>query len=157
MNIRLKPNQKIHIQSSSDIYQILQPIFRRYSKLDRDREHLWVLCLDARQTVFHLELLGLGTKRSVLIDPLEVYNLALLKRASSIVVAHNHPSGWLHPSRADKEATVKLVEASRFLGIRLLDHLVISEKGFYSFLDEGEFAKMEVGQFVMFNAVLAMD
>ncbi|RYG50791.1 MAG: hypothetical protein EOO01_09885 [Chitinophagaceae bacterium] len=90
-------------------------------------------------------------------DPLEVYNLALLKRASSIVVAHNHPSGLLRPSRADKEGTAKLVEASRFLGIRLLDHLIISEKGFYSFLDEGEFEKMEVGKFVAFNVVLAMD
>ncbi len=73
------------------------------------------------------------------------------------MVAHNHPSGWLRPSRADKEATVKLVEASRFFGIRLLDHLIISEKAFYSFLDEGEFAKMEVGKFMAFNSVLAMD
>ena len=126
MNIRLKPHQKIHIQSSSDIYSILQPIFRRYSKLDRDREHLWMMTLDGSQTVRKLELLGLGTQRTVLIDPMEVYHRALLRRAASIVVIHNHPSGSLKPSRADKTATEKLVEASRFLNIKLLDHLIIS-------------------------------
>lgn len=139
MTIRLRAHQKVRIQSSADIFQLLQPILRRSSKLDRDREHLWLLCLDHSQTVRHLELLGLGTQRSVLIDPMEVYNLALLKRATSIAVVHNHPTGKLQPSRADKLVTEKLMEASRFLNIQLLDHLIISEKGFYSFFDEGEF------------------
>jgi len=165
MNIRLKPHQKIHIQSSSDIYQILQPIFRRYSKLDRDREHLWMMTLDGSQTVRKLELLGLGTQRTVLIDPMEVYHRALLRRAASIVVIHNHPSGSLKPSRADKTATEKLVEASRFLNIKLLDHLIISEDEYFSFLDEGVFETLalnndpglETRKLIMFNSALAMD
>ena len=139
MTIRLKPHQKIHIQSSSDIFHLLQPILRRSSKLDRDREHLWVLCLDQSHTVRHLELTGLGTLRSVLIDPVEVFSLALLKRAAAIALVHNHPSGRLIPSRADRLATERLREGSRFLNIPLLDHLIISETGFYSFADQGEF------------------
>lgn len=87
---------------------------------------------------------------------MEVYNLALLKRAASIAVVHNHPTGKLQPSRADKLATEKLMEASWFLNIHLLDHLIISEKGFYSFLDEGEFEKIEARKFVVMARSLAI-
>lgn len=157
MTIRLRPDQKIHIQSSADIFQLIQPILRRSSKLDRDREHLWILCLDASQTVQHLELLGLGTQRTVLIDPKEVYNLALLKRASSIVVIHNHPSGRLKPSHADKVATEKLIAASQSLNIKLLDHLIISDDNYFSFLDEGVFELLDTSKSTVFNSVLAAD
>jgi DNA repair protein RadC len=157
MTIRLRSDKKIHIQSSADIFQIIQPVLRRCSKIDREREHLWLLCLDALQTVCHLELVGLGTRRTVLIDPVEIFHLAILKEATSIVLIHNHPTGNLKPSRADKTATEKLVEASRFLNIPLLDHLIISEKEFFSFLDEGVFETLETKKFIMFNSVLAMD
>ena len=157
MQIRLKPNQKIHIETSADIFQLLQPAFLRQSKLNRDREHLWLMCLDHSQTVRTLELLGLGTQQTVLIDAMEVFHRALLRRAASIVVAHNHPAGSLKPSRSDITATEKLVDASHFLNIKLLDHLIISEKEFYSFRDGGEFEKMNTRKFIMFNSVLAME
>lgn len=98
MTIRLRPNQKTHIQSFADIFRLMQPILRRCTQRDRNREHFWVLCLDLSQNVSHLELLGLGTQRSVLIDPKEVHHLALLKNACSIVAIHNHPCGRLKPS-----------------------------------------------------------
>ncbi|TXJ28703.1 MAG: DNA repair protein [Chitinophagaceae bacterium] len=154
MTIRLRPDQKIHIQSSADIFQLMQPVLRRSSKLDRDREHLWILCLDASQTVQHLELLGLGTQRAVLIDPKEIYNLALLKRATSIVAIHNHPSGKLRPSQADKTATEKMIAASQFLNIKLLDHLIISDDNYFSFLDEGVFALLSTSKSIMLNSAL---
>ena len=157
MQIRLSPSQNLHIQTSSDIFHLLQPAFLRQSKLNRDREHLWLLCLDHSQTVRSLELLGLGTQNNVLIDPKEVFHRALLRRAAAIIVAHNHPTNSLKPSRSDVTATEKLVEASRFLNIRLLDHLIISETGFYSFLDEGEFEKMNTRKAIIFNSVLAME
>jgi|SRR6218665_731524 len=157
MNIQLDSEQNLLIQSSSDIFQILQPAFLRQPELDRDREHLWLMCLDHSQTVRTLELLGLGTQNNVLIDPMEVYHRALLRRAAFIVVAHNHPSGSLKPSRSDITATEKLVDASHFLNVKLLDHLIISETEFYSFLDNGEFEKMQTRKFIMFNSVLAME
>lgn len=131
-------------QSSSYIFHLLQPILCRASKLNRDREHLWVLCLDQSHTVRHLELVGLGTQRPELIDPVEVYSLALLKRAAAIALIHNHPSVRLIPSRADRLATERLKEASQFLNIPLLDHLIISESAFYSFADQGEFTNEHV-------------
>lgn len=139
MTIRLRPHQKISIQSSSDVFQLLQPLLLKESKLDRDREHLWVLCLDQSHSVKHLELAGLGTLKSVLIEPVEIYSVALIHRAAAIILAHNHPSGQLIPSRADRRETARLKEASQLLGIPLLDHLIISETGFYSFGDEGVF------------------
>lgn len=137
MTIRLKPHQKIHIQSSADIYRVLQPILLRISKLNRDREHCWLMHLDASQRVRCVELLAVGTQRTVLIDPMDVFHRAIVRRASSVVVIHNHPSGNLKPSGADKMMTEKLMQTSRFANVRMLDHLIISEEGYYSFADEG--------------------
>lgn len=90
MQIRLNSKQNLHIQSSSDLFHLLQPAFLRSPKLDCDREHLWLLCLDHSQTPGSqsvagsrtLELLGHGTQNNVLIDPMEVYHRALLRRAA---------------------------------------------------------------------------
>jgi len=81
--------------------------------------------------------------------------IGLAETCRSIVVIHNHPSGSLKPSRADKTATEKLVEATRFL--KLLDHLIISEEEYFSFLDQGVFETLETRKFIMFSSVLAMD
>lgn len=142
MTIRLHPSQKIPIHYSSDIFNLLQPVLRRASKLDRNREHLWLLCLDQSHKALHLELVGLGTVRSVLMDPMEVYSVAIAKRASAVALIHNHPSGNLKPSFADIDMTNLLQQCGRMLRIPLLDHLVISETGFYSFCDSGELARL---------------
>ncbi len=152
MTIRLRPHQKIRISSSSDIFQLLQPILRRCSKRDRAREHFWILCLGPGQTVCHLELLALGTQNKVLIDPREVYSLALQQNASSIVAIHNHPSGRLKPSPADKSITQQLMKGSEFVNLKLLDHLIISEEGYFSFLDEGMLGILQTGKTEIFNA-----
>ncbi|MEO1589240.1 MAG: JAB domain-containing protein [Bacteroidota bacterium] len=72
-----------------------------------------------------------------MIDPKIVFQEAMLHLASGIVVAHNHPSGNFHPSDADLKITRKLVKAGKMLDIRVMDHLIISHKGYYSFADEG--------------------
>ncbi|MET0462875.1 MAG: JAB domain-containing protein [Chitinophagaceae bacterium] len=155
MTIRLRSHQKIHIQSSADIFHLMQPILRRCSKRDRAREHFWILCLGPGQTVCHLELLALGTQNKVLIDPREVYSLALQQNASSIVAIHNHPSGRLKPSPADKLITQQLMKGSDFLNLRLLDHLIISVEGYFSFMDKGVFELLIAEQSMMFKNILA--
>lgn len=85
----------------------------------------------------------MGTQHRVLIDPMDVYHRALVRGASSIVVIHNHPSGNVKPSHADKIATEQLMQTSRFANVRMLDHLIISEHGYYSFSDEGTLTRME--------------
>ncbi len=130
----------------------MQPILQRCTKRDRNREHFWILCLDSGQNVSHLELLGLGTQRSVQIDPKEVYHLTLLKDACSIVAIHNHPSGRLKPSHTDKGATKKLLAVSQFINIKLLDHLIISEDNYFSFMDEGVFELLNAEAAIMFSS-----
>jgi len=72
-------------------------------------------------------------------DPKVIFNKALAKSACSLIVAHNHPSGNLKPSRADIDLTKKLKNAGQMLDLPLLDHLIITASGYYSFADEGVF------------------
>ncbi|MET0466296.1 MAG: JAB domain-containing protein [Chitinophagaceae bacterium] len=85
------------------------------------------------------ELLALGKQNKVLIDPREVHSLALQQNAFSLVAIHNHPGGRLKPSPAEKSITQQVMHGSDFVTLRLLDHLIISEEGYFSFLDEGLF------------------
>ncbi len=85
-----------------------------------------------------MELVTLGLLNHVIIQPRELFRKAIKsKGVISIIITHNHPSGRLDPSPEDKAKTKQLVEAGRILGIQLLDHLIIGEKGFYSFADSG--------------------
>ncbi|MEL6135722.1 MAG: JAB domain-containing protein, partial [Bacteroidota bacterium] len=79
---------------------------------------------------------------ATVIDPKIVFQEAMHYLASSLVLAHNHPSGNFHPSDADLKITKKLAQAGKMLDIRIMDHLIISSRGYYSFADEGILATM---------------
>jgi proteasome lid subunit RPN8/RPN11 len=79
--------------------------------------------------VLSINVVSVGTVSRTLVHPREVFADAIASRASAVIVAHNHPSGNLNPSQEDLEITVRLKKAGDLLGIRLLDHLVFSEKG----------------------------
>jgi DNA repair protein RadC len=70
-------------------------------------------------------------------DPRIILKKALEENAASMILCHNHPSGSLRPSRADEELTTKIKEASKYFDIRILDHIIVSEAGYFSFADEG--------------------
>jgi len=72
-----------------------------------------------------------------LVHPREVFSDAIADRAAGIIIAHNHPSGILEASRADVQITQRLKEVSKLVGIELLDHVILSKHGYYSFSDEG--------------------
>ena len=78
-----------------------------------------------------------GGVSGTLVDPKLIFSVALKCNASSIILAHNHPSGNLFPSENDKELTQKLKSAGNFLDIKVLDHLIITPEGYFSFADEG--------------------
>jgi DNA repair protein RadC len=73
-----------------------------------------------------------------LVHPREVFAEALVDRAAAVVVAHNHPSGNVEPSAEDREVTARLQKAGNTLGIAMLDHIIFSQEGYYSFLEQGE-------------------
>lgn len=104
---------------------------------DRKQEHFLVLSLNGAHEVVGLRSVTSGLVNRTMIHPREVYADPLTDRACAIVVAHNHPSGNLEPSKEDIEITQKLVRAGDTLGIPLLDHLVFCATGYYSFVEHG--------------------
>ncbi|NCI45791.1 JAB domain-containing protein [Sediminibacterium soli] len=137
MNIRLKKEEQIKIGSTDDMYAIMQRILLRENKVDRNREHLWTISLDNAGKILNIELVSMGSINRTIIEPMEVYSVPLQKRAVKIIVVHNHPSGELRPSQADKDMTEKLIQCGLILHVPVLDHLIITENKYYSFADSG--------------------
>ena len=98
-----------------------------------DIEELRLIYLDAKLHVLGQEILQRGTINSVAIHPREVIKCAMNNKAASIIMVHNHPSGDVQPSKSDISMTQKINEACNFIGIRLIDHLILSRNEYYSF------------------------
>jgi len=123
----------LKIGSSRDVYDIMQPIIG-----ELPHEEFWVLHLNNSNFVVQKQLLSKGGITGTLVDVRLVFKQALEIGAVSLIVCHNHPSGTLKPSSADKAITQKLKQASMALDIKVLDHLIITEDNYYSFADDGE-------------------
>jgi DNA repair protein RadC len=137
MDIQLTEAEKIKVLNSDDIYSIMQKVLLREQKIDQNREHFWVIGLEHNQRILFIELISLGTVNKALVEPMEVFSLALQKRAVKIVLCHNHPSGELKPSEADKDITDKLIQVGLIVNTPVVDHLIISNKSYLSFVDIG--------------------
>ena len=102
------------------------------------REHCMILTLDARRQVIAKHEISVGTVDSSLVHPREVFRPAILDGASTIIVAHNHPSGNTYPSDDDLAVTRRLATAGKVLGIDVVDHVVIGADGYYSLQEHGQ-------------------
>lgn len=102
----------------------------------RDREILLAITLNTRNRVLGVNEVSVGTANESLVHPREVFKTAILQNAVSVILAHNHPSGDTEPSDEDKQATKRIAEAGRVLGIEVLDHIIVGEH-YFSFADEG--------------------
>ncbi|UTW66424.1 JAB domain-containing protein [bacterium SCSIO 12643] len=132
MNVRLTPEQKIKILNADDVYKIMQQILLRENKISRNQEHFWVVGLDTKNKILFIELIGLGTVNRVNANPPDVFRMGIYKLAVSMILVHNHPSGDLTPSQADLDMTDRMLKVGQLINIEVLDHLIISEKGFTS-------------------------
>lgn len=101
------------------------------------QEHFKVVLMDTKNRVLSIETVTVGILNASLVHPREVFKLAIGKNSSSIIVAHNHPSGDPNPSSEDKNITKKLYEAGEIVGIKLLDHIVIGYNNYVSFKELG--------------------
>lgn len=106
--------------------------------MDQKQEHFYCVYLDTNNQIINKKLLFIGTLNQSLVHPREVFKEAYLLSASSIICIHNHPSGNILPSQNDLHLTEKLVEIGNFLGIRILDHMIIGRNSYYSFLENGK-------------------
>ncbi len=120
------------ISSSRDAYQVIAPFLS-----DLHHEEFWLLFLNKACEVLAREKLSTGGTAGTVADVKIAFKQALDARASAMIAVHNHPSGNLKPSDADIDLTRKMKEAGKILDLPLLDHLIVSERGYYSFADEG--------------------
>jgi DNA repair protein RadC len=100
-------------------------------------EEFWALALGPTKSLLRSKMIFRGTVDACLVHPRDIFRFACLENASSLVVAHNHPSGDTRPSEQDLVFTHQLIEASRILEIPVIDHLIITHSGFSSFAREG--------------------
>jgi DNA repair protein RadC len=112
------------------------PLIQHYA--DRKQEHFICVSLNGANEVIASRIVSVGLVNKTQVHPREVFADPLIDRASSIIVAHNHPAGGLTPSREDIQITKRLKAAGETLGIKLLDHMIFNHKGYYSFLEKGE-------------------
>lgn len=131
----VKPSERPKIASSHDAYNLL------HNSWDPEKlefvEQFKILLLNRANRVLGLMEISSGGVAGTVADPKLIFAAALKANASSIILAHNHPSGNLTPSDADLRLTIKLKEAGKFLELPILDHLIITSENYYSFADEG--------------------
>lgn len=104
---------------------------------DLNHEQFWIMLLNNANKVIKLEMIGVGGMAGTTADPKKIFKSALENNAASVMLCHNHPSGNVIPSNADKQITNNIVKAGQFLEIKILDHIIIGNDNYFSFADEG--------------------
>jgi len=143
MNVRLTKEQKITILNQDDIYKVMQQVLLRENKIRRNQEHFWVVGLNTANKILFVELVALGAVDIVQVKPPEVFRMGIYKLATKVILVHNHPSGNVSKaSKADIDLTDRLFKAGKIVLIEVLDHLIISETDYYSFMQKGIMEKI---------------
>ncbi len=127
---RIRPEGH-RIKEAKDILPLVQHL------ADRHQEHFMCISLNGAHEVIKTRIVTIGLVNAAHVHPREVFCDAISDRAVAVIVAHNHPSGELEPSQEDIEVTKRLREAGEIIGIKLLDHIIFSRRGYYSFQERG--------------------
>ena len=122
---------KIHIKNSDDIYNYV-----RYEMEDSLQEKFMIVCLDIRKKVILSKILFVGTVDGSNIYARDIFREAVKCNASCIILVHNHPAGSVKPSKEDVYLTNNLIRIGKILGVRVIDHLIIGNNSYYSFLED---------------------
>ena len=130
---QVQDSGKRPISCSADVRALVWPKLH-----DKKEEHFLIVLLDAKNRPLKTKTVTIGILDSSIIHPREVFKNAIRASAAHVILVHNHPSGDPAPSRDDVETTRRLCEAGKVVGIEVLDHVIVGEKGHYSFKDEGK-------------------
>lgn len=121
------------ISTSKDVFTVMQPIVG-----ELQHEEFWVLYINNSNTIIAKEQISKGGLTATLVDVRVLFKRAIETTCVAIIICHNHPSGKLKPSEADVVLTEKIENSAKILDIKLLDHLIITQKSYFSFADEGK-------------------
>jgi DNA repair protein RadC len=125
-------NERPVIKSSRSAYEVIAPYL-----LDLPHEEFWILILNKGNKVMSREKISIGGTDATVADAKIIFRRAIERQAVNIILCHNHPSGTLRPSPADLDLTKKLKQSGEILGINIIDHLIVTDVGYFSFADEG--------------------
>lgn len=131
----LKKADRHHVNGSRAAYDVLKVAFIEEMHLF---ESFKVLLLNNSNDVLGIYTASNGGMTGTLVDVRMILSRALVANATAMILAHNHPSGGLRPSRADEEITTKIKNAAKYLDINVLDHIIVTADAFYSFADNGQ-------------------
>ena len=127
------PQIKPVITSSQEAYDLIKSTIS-----DMAHEEMWIILLNQSNRVIKKVKMSSGGSTATIVDIKMIFKAVIEAQAQSIILVHNHPSGSLTPSRADKEITNKIKEAAKYLDLNLIDHIIVAETGYYSFVDQGD-------------------
>ena len=128
--------KRYSITSSKDIYNLATRTLSAYFG-GHNREEFVIILLDGKNRMSTIHSVSVGCLTASIVHPREVFKMAILGNAASLILCHNHPSGDANPSNEDIEITKRLVAAGDLLGIKILDHVIIGEGSYVSFADKG--------------------
>lgn len=143
MNIKLTDKDKIKVNDPDDLYDIMQRILLRENKIDREKEHFWIVGMNQALVILYIELVSMGSVKTTLVEPMNVFRVAILKGATRVIAVHNHPSGNMKPSEDDKQCTDRLIQVGKIIDIRVEDHMIISPKSYISLKTMGLMDELE--------------
>ncbi|MEA1876827.1 MAG: JAB domain-containing protein [Bacteroidota bacterium] len=128
------------LESVNPVKKITQPSdvlssIQKYAY--KTQEHFLSISLNGNHEVIDTIVVSVGLVNRTLVHPREIFRQAIFNNASAIIIAHNHPSGNMQPSAEDVQITKRIFEAGKIVGIEVLDHIIITNKGYYSFLEDG--------------------
>lgn len=132
---KVKSSERPKITCSQDAFEVLKECWDD-NQIEL-AEHFRILLLNRANKVIGQTIISMGGIAGTVADPKIIFAVALKSLASAIILAHNHPSGNLSPSQADIDLTRKLKEAGKFLELPVLDHIIITNEGYFSFADKG--------------------
>lgn len=124
--------EKPKVTGSKDCFDLFHPKIA-----DLNTEEFWVMYLNQGNRVISIEKLSSGGLTQTVVDKRLIFKSAFEKNATAVILAHNHPSGNLTPSAADRQITDEIKKAGDIVGVQLLDHLIVTSGSYYSFIDEG--------------------
>jgi DNA repair protein RadC len=124
--------ESLRIVSSKDVYELMLPVFA-----DLNHEEFWIMLLNRGNKVIGKYQISRGGQAGTVADPKIIFRKAMDHHAAFIILCHNHPSGNLRPSPEDIDITKRLIEAGKMMDLLVIDHLIITNKSFYSLCDEG--------------------
>lgn len=137
MQMELSEKEKTIIMNSDDLYHVMRQILLRENKISREQEHFRVVCLNSIDKILNIELVSLGAIDETIVKPTQVFRIAIQKGAVKIIICHNHVSGMLQPTEADRDLTDRMIQVGNIIHIKVEDHMIFTMDGYYAFSKKG--------------------